>query len=247
MTSKANRRQSKNVGSDGGLRLRTRWVALLLAAIALLAYANSFEAELAQDARGRILNDPRVHEISAANLRQIVAQDYWWPIHPSGLYRPLTTLSYLFNYSGRPWLTQKWVREIMDKYYGTGPVNGYPGDEDQGQMGAWYVMSAIGLFEMRGGAAAKPVYEIGSPIFKRATIHLDDRYYPGGTFVIEAKNNSRENRYIQSATLDGKPLNQPWFYHHQLTDGGALVLEMGPKPNKKWGSGPEAAPPSMTK
>lgn len=161
--------------------------------------------------------------------------------------QPNMQAAYLFNYSGAPWLTQKWAREIMANYYGTGPVNGYPGDEDQGQMGAWYVMSAMGLFEMRGGAAVEPVYEIGSPIFDKVIIHLDSRYYPGGKFIIEAKNNSKKNKYIQSATLDGKPLNKPWFYHSQLVDGGRLILQMGPEPNKEWGSAAEAAPPSMTK
>ena len=161
--------------------------------------------------------------------------------------QPNMQAAYLFNYSGSPWLTQKWVREIMDHYYGTGPVDGYPGDEDQGQMGAWYVMSGIGLFEVRGGAATEPVYEIGSPLFDIVTIHLDDRYYPGGTFIIEARNNSKSNVYIQSATLDGQPLNKPWFYHRALVDGGRLILDMGPKPNRKWGTAPEAAPPSMSK
>ncbi|TKJ36208.1 MAG: alpha-1,2-mannosidase [Planctomycetes bacterium B3_Pla] len=161
--------------------------------------------------------------------------------------QPNMQAAYLFNFSSAPWLTQKWVREIMENYYGTGPVHGYPGDEDQGQMGAWYVMSAIGLFEMDGGAATEPTYEIGSPIFDKVTIHLDNRYYKGGKFVIEAKNNSKENVYIQSATLDGKTLNKPWFYHRQLADGGKLILQMGQEPNKKWGSAPGAAPPSMTK
>ncbi len=161
--------------------------------------------------------------------------------------QPNMQAAYLFNFSGLPWLTQKWVREIMENYYGTGPVNGYPGDEDQGQMGAWYVMSAMGLFEMDGGAATEPIYEIGSPIFDKVTIYLDKKYYKGGKFVIEAENNSNQNKYIQSAMLTGKPLNKPWFYHRQLVDGGKLVLNMGPKPNKQWGSAPEAAPPSMTK
>jgi len=152
---------------------------------------------------------------------------------------------WLFNYSRMPWLTQKWSREILALYYGTGPIDGWPGDEDQGQMGAWYVMTAIGLFQMDGGCAVKPIYEIGSPIFDRVTIHLDPKYYKGGQFVIEARGNSKENVYIQSATLDGKALDRPWFYHRDLVDGGSLVLEMGPEPNRKWGSAPEAAPPSI--
>jgi predicted alpha-1,2-mannosidase len=144
-------------------------------------------------------------------------------------------LAYMFNYAGKPWLTQKWIREIMNKYNG-----------DPEQTAAWYTMSAIGLFEMDGGASINPFYEIGSPIFDKIIIHLDEKYYPGKTFTIETKNRSDENKYIQSASLDGKPLNKPWFYHSELIDGGNLILKMGPKPNFKWGSNPEDAPPSMS-
>lgn len=161
--------------------------------------------------------------------------------------QPNMQAAYLFNYSGKPWLTQKWVREIMDLYYGTGPADGWLGDEDQGQMGAWFVMSAMGLFEMDGGAAVKPIYEIGSPLFEKITIHLDNRYYPGREFVIEAKNTSSENPYIQSATLNGGALKKPWFYHDELVNGGKLSLVMSPEPNTEWGSRPEDAPPSLSK
>jgi predicted alpha-1,2-mannosidase len=160
--------------------------------------------------------------------------------------QPNMQAAYLFNYSGQPWKTQNWAREIMDKYYGDDPVGGWPGDEDQGQMGAWFVMSAIGLFEMNGGGSVKPVYEIGSPLFRKITIYLDPRYYPGKTFVIEANGCSKKNRYIQSATLDGNPLSKCWFYHSELVDGGSLSLEMGPQPNRSWGSAPGEAPPSMS-
>ncbi|MBW7989729.1 MAG: glycoside hydrolase family 92 protein [Planctomycetes bacterium] len=160
--------------------------------------------------------------------------------------QPNMQAAYLFNYSGQPWKTQNWAREIMDKYYGDNPLNGWPGDEDQGQMGAWFVMSAIGLFQMEGGGSVKPFYEIGSPLFSKITIHLDKRYYPGKTFVIEAKGCSQKNRYIQSAKLDGKPLSKCWFYHSDLIDGGSLVLQMGPKPNRSWASAPEDVPPSMS-
>lgn len=159
--------------------------------------------------------------------------------------QPNMQAAYLFNYAGTPWLTQKWVREIMYDYYGD-DIYAWPGDEDQGQMGAWYVMSAMGLFQMDGGASVNPFYEIGSPIFEKITIHLDQQYYPGKKFVIEAKNASEKNKYIKSANLDGKPLNKPWFYHSELVDGGSLVLEMGHQPNKNWGSKPEYAPPSMS-
>ena len=149
--------------------------------------------------------------------------------------QPNMQAAYLFNWSGQPWETQYWAREIMDVFYGTTPEEGYQGDEDEGQMSAWFVMSALGLFQMDGGTSAKPIYEIGSPLFEKAVIHLDKKYYPGGTFTIEARNNSKENRYIQSAVLNGKTLAKPWFYHSELVAGGSLVLTMGPKPNQEWG------------
>lgn len=160
--------------------------------------------------------------------------------------QPNMQAAYLFNYSGKPWLTQKWTRSIMEIFYGSTPMDAWPGDEDQGQMGAWYVMSAMGLFEMNGGTSTEPVYEIGSPIFDKVTIKLDPNYYPGKQFEIITKNNSKENIYIQSATLNGETLEKPWFYHRELVKGGNLILEMGPKPNKTWGHLPEHAPPSMS-
>ena len=150
--------------------------------------------------------------------------------------QPNMQAPWLFNYSGKPWLTQYWVREVLDNYYGTGPIDGYPGDEDQGQMGAWFVMSAIGLFQMDGGSLVDPVYEISGPIFEKVTIQLDQNYYKGNEFIIEAENASSENRYIQSATLNGKELDKFWFKHSELIKGGKLVLVMGSKPNKVWAS-----------
>ncbi|HWS00442.1 MAG TPA: GH92 family glycosyl hydrolase, partial [Prolixibacteraceae bacterium] len=147
--------------------------------------------------------------------------------------QPNMQAAWLFNYSGKPWLTQKWVREILDNYYSS-EAKGYPGDEDEGQMGAWYVMSAMGLFEMDGGSGKNPAYEISSPLFEKITIALDSVYYPGKQFVITSRNFAPGNRYIQSATLNGKPLNRFWFSHDELVRGGELVLEMGSKPNKQW-------------
>lgn len=160
--------------------------------------------------------------------------------------QPNMQAAYLFNYSGKPWLTQKWVREIMDRYYGSTPLHGWLGDEDEGQMGAWFVMSAMGLFQTDGGASVEPYYEIGSPIFKNITIHLNPDYYQGKTFEIEAKNVSKTNRYIQSATLNDEELTKPWFFHRDLVRGGKLVLLMGDSPNQNWGNEPEDAPPSMS-
>ncbi len=153
--------------------------------------------------------------------------------------QPNMEAPWLFNYSGKPWLTQYWVREVLDSYFGTDPVDGYHGDEDQGQMGSWYVMSAMGLFQMDGGASVEPVYELSGPVFEKITITLDQNYYKGKEFIIEAKNSSSENRYIQSATLNGKALDNFWFKHSDLVKGGKLVLEMGSKPNKDWAANSE--------
>ncbi len=157
--------------------------------------------------------------------------------------QPNMQAAFLFNYSGKPWLTQYWSREILDYYYGTGPLNGYPGDEDQGQMSSWYVMAALGLFEIDGGCAVDPFYEITSPLFEKITIELDSDYYSGKQFVIHAVNNSKKNRYIQSATLNGKPLETFWFPHSDLVKGGELVLQMGSKPNESWASDLSKRPP----
>jgi predicted alpha-1,2-mannosidase len=149
---------------------------------------------------------------------------------------------WIFNYAGAPWLTQKWTREVMEHSYFVKPA-GYSGDEDEGQMGSFFVLMAMGLFEMDGGCSTKPIYEIGSPLFNRIVVHLDRKYYPGRQFVIEAKNNSPKNVYIQSATLNGKGLNKPWIYHSDVVKGATLVLTMGPEPNTNWGAAPEASPP----
>ena len=143
--------------------------------------------------------------------------------------------SFLFNYSGKPWLTQKYSRAILDSYYGSTPYQGWEGDEDEGQMGAWFVNTAMGLFEMEGGCETVPMVNITSPLFNKITINLDGKYYKGSQFVIEARNNSKENIYIQSATLNNKPLNSVRIKFKDIADGGSLVLVMGPEPNKEWG------------
>lgn len=160
--------------------------------------------------------------------------------------QPGTGMAHLFNYAGKPWLTQKWVREVKEAYSDTTAWGGYNGDEDQGQMGALGVLMAIGLFEVDGGANAEPFYEITSPVFDEVEITLNPNYYPGKTFKIITKNNSDENRYIQSARLNGRDWNKYWFPHEILANGGTLELIMGDLPNKSWGSNPEDAPPSIS-
>lgn len=151
---------------------------------------------------------------------------------------PSFHIPYLYDFSGQPWKTQRRVREIMDLEYGDGP-QGIPGDEDGGAMSSWYVLSALGFYPECPGS---PVYEIGSPIFAKSTITLGN----GKVFTITANHVSAQNKYIQSARLNGRPLTQAWFAHKDIAGGGALVLEMGDKPNLQWGSAPEDAPPSMT-
>jgi len=149
--------------------------------------------------------------------------------------QPGLAMAHLFNYSGRPWLTQKWVRKVKRFTYGdTTAYGGYNGDDDLGQMGALGVLMGTGLFEVRGGAAAEPRYEITSPVFDKITIQLHDKYYSGDTFTIKTTDNSPDNMYIQSAKLDGEPLHKFWFPHEDFADGGTLLLNMGAEPSK-WG------------
>ena len=149
---------------------------------------------------------------------------------------------YLYNYAGAPWKAQELARKVMDELYHDGP-DGLCGNEDMGQMSAWYVLSAMGFYPVAPG---QNVYAIGSPEFSKVILHLDRSYYDAEQFVIETVNNSKENKYIQSATLNGNTLNKPWFTHEQIKNGSTLVFRMGREPNKNLGSRPEDAPPSLT-
>jgi predicted alpha-1,2-mannosidase len=144
--------------------------------------------------------------------------------------------SFLFNYSGKPWLTQKYSRAILDSYYGNSPYHGWEGDEDEGQMGGWFVIASMGLFEMNGAVTDDPTFDLTSPLFEEVNIHIDKMYNGGKPFVIKAKNNSADNIYIQSASLNGKALNVPKLKFKDVVAGGTLELEMGSVPNKIWGN-----------
>lgn len=154
--------------------------------------------------------------------------------------QPNLHISWLFNFSGKPWLTQKWTRLIGQEFYGTEPIHGYGygQDEDQGQLGSWYVMNALGLFDVKGLTDARPIIELGSPLFDKANITLGN----GKTLSIETKNNSAKNMYVQSAEFNGKPLNNCWLYQDELMQGGKLVFVMGSQPNTNWGV--KVPPPS---
>ncbi|HBL75922.1 MAG: hypothetical protein A2W90_10930 [Bacteroidetes bacterium GWF2_42_66] len=159
---------------------------------------------------------------------------------------------FLFNFAGTPWLTQKWSRKILteptvqkygthgffpepifDRIYKTTP-DGYleEMDCDYGCMAAWYNMAAMGLYQVCPG---DPTYQLTAPIFDKVVIHLDPSVYQGKDFTIEAKNLNKENGYIQSATLNGESFNQSWIAHQDIVNGGKLIFEMGPEPNKQWG------------
>ena len=140
---------------------------------------------------------------------------------------PSHHIAYMFNHANQPWRTQYWARHIMDTQYNTTPV-GLSGNEDCGQMSAWYALSSIGLYPMNPASAE---YEIGSPIFEKATINISE----GKSFVIEAENVSDKNIYIQSATLNGVDFNQTSISHQQIAEGGTLHFVMGDQPNKEWG------------
>lgn len=147
---------------------------------------------------------------------------------------PSHHMAYLYNYAGAPWKTQKIVRQILDTLYDDKP-DGLSGNEDCGQMSAWYILSAMGFYQVCPGT---PDYVIGAPIFDKVSIHLEN----GKTFTVEANNVSPTNIYIQSAKLNGEPLNKSWFTHDDILSGSKLVFEMGAVPNKEWGAAKENRP-----
>ena len=149
---------------------------------------------------------------------------------------PCLHIPYMYDYVGAPWKTQKRIHQVIDNYFNDG-LQGLPGDEDGGGMSSFVVFSMMGFFPVTPGI---PVYAIGSPFFEKVEIQLPDNK----SFTVDAKNFSEENKYIQSARLNGKELNKPWFTHDELMQGGCLELTMGKTPNKQWGAGNDATPPS---
>ena len=150
--------------------------------------------------------------------------------------QPCLHIPWLFNQAGRPSLTQKWVRAILDDFYGIDGIHGYGygQDEDQGQLGAWYVISSIGLFDVAGLCDKEACFALGSPKFDEVTIKLDSRYYPGGQFEIVTRNNSRINKYAQSYVLDGKELHSPSIPFSSVVSGGKLEVRMGVSPKDNY-------------
>ncbi len=150
---------------------------------------------------------------------------------------PSHHMAYLYDYVNQPWKTQYRARQIMDQFYQPEP-DGLIGNEDCGQMSAWYVLSAAGFYPVTPGS---PVYAIGSPLFPEVRFSLEN----GRSFIIKAHGGSSRNIYIQSATLNGRPYRKSFITHSTLMAGGEVVFEMGPRPNQKWGSGANDAPVSQ--
>jgi predicted alpha-1,2-mannosidase len=151
---------------------------------------------------------------------------------------PSHHIAYLYDYAGAPWKTQQRVRRIMDEQY-LDQAAGIAGNDDCGQMSAWYVMSALGFYSVAPGT---PVYQIGTPLFDEAVIHGS----AGRAFTIRARGASAGQAFIQSASLNGQPFTRTWISHEEITKGGELVFVMGSQPNRSWGSRPEDAPLSLT-
>jgi predicted alpha-1,2-mannosidase len=160
-----------------------------------------------------------------------VPQNMTWNDYYNHANEPVHHVPFLFNRLGAPWLTQKWTREICSRAYHN-TVEGLVGNEDVGQMSAWYVLAASGIHPVCPGETR---FEITSPVFNKITFNLDPKYSKGKTFTIEAQNNSSENRYIQSAKLNGKPYNKCYLDYSNIVSGGKLVLVMGSQPNMNWG------------
>jgi predicted alpha-1,2-mannosidase len=173
-------------------------------------------------------------EIFVARLDSLFDHSLYW--HGN---EPSHHIPYLYAYAGQPWKVQQRVAEILASEYDAGP-GGLSGNDDSGQMSAWYAFSAMGFYPV---APSMPHYVLGSPIFERTTLHLAG----GRTFTVVAEGVSDINRYVQAATLNGQPHDRPWIAHDELLQGGTLVLRMGPEPNPTWGSDPAAAPPSMSR
>ncbi len=149
--------------------------------------------------------------------------------------QPNLHISWLFNFSGKPYLSQKWVRAILDEFYGLEGIHGYGygQDEDQGQLGAWYVMSALGLFDVKGLTEINPKFQIGAPLFDKVTIRLNNDYYPGKQFVIETKRQSVDDCYLQEIFWDGRLQETVQIPFEEVVKGGKLTLKLGDIPNEK--------------
>jgi predicted alpha-1,2-mannosidase len=152
---------------------------------------------------------------------------------------PSQHIAYLYNYAGQPWRTQERIQQIMDTLFDNTP-EGISGNEDCGQMSAWYIFSTLGFYPVSPG---RPEYVIGRPGLPRAVIDLGG----GKSFTVRATNLSPKNFYIQSVKLNGAPHDKTYLRHADLLKGGELTFVMGPEPNRSWGTGPASAPYSQSR
>jgi predicted alpha-1,2-mannosidase len=153
--------------------------------------------------------------------------------------QPIQHMIYLYNYAGQPWKAQYWIREAMSKLYKATP-DGYCGDEDNGQTSAWYVFSAMGFYPV---CPATDQYVLGTPLFKKMTLTFEN----GKTVIINAANNSDQNRYVKSMAWNGAAYDKNWINHFELLRGGTLNYIMDVVPNKKRGTSATAFPYSFSK
>jgi predicted alpha-1,2-mannosidase len=149
---------------------------------------------------------------------------------------PSFHIPYLYDFAGEPWKTQKRIRMLLEAWFRHDRM-GIPGDEDGGGMSAFVVFSMMGFYPATPGV---PTYVLGSPVFSRVTIHLEN----GKQFVLSAPGADGTNKYIQAAAIDGRPWNRTWFSHDVLVNGGTVTLQMGDRANKSWATAEDAAPPS---
>ncbi|HEY1789102.1 MAG TPA: GH92 family glycosyl hydrolase [Verrucomicrobiae bacterium] len=164
-------------------------------------------------------------EMTALNMGQYAANN-----------EPVNHLIYLYDYAGQPWKTQVRARQAMTWLYDATP-DGISGDDDTGQMSAWYVFSALGFYPVCPG---DPIYFIGSPLFDKAILHLQN----GKTFTITGNHNMPQEYYIQSGSLNRAPFDRVYLTHDEIMNGGDLDLQMGSAPNYDWGVAPDSRPPS---
>jgi len=176
------------------------------------------------------------------DLFEKTPSSFGWNDYYNHANEPVHHVPYLFVYAGKPWLTQKWVRRILTNAYHN-DVNGICGNDDVGQMSAWYILSAMGFYPVCPGDG---IYILGSPLFSRVTLKLDEKWYRGAKFTITAENQAPGHPYVQSAKLNGKPLSRAWIRHSEIAAGGVLEFVMGPEPNKRWATVSLDLPPSMS-
>lgn len=153
--------------------------------------------------------------------------------------QPIQHMIYLYNYAGQPWKAQYWLRQVMDRMYTPGP-DGYCGDEDNGQTSAWYVFSALGFYPVCPGTDE---YVVGAPLFKKATLHLEN----GNSLIIHATDNNKKNMYIQTMNLNGTEYKKNYLRHEDLLKGGNINFQMGSQPNLNRGTEEESFPYSFSK